>query len=160
MSAYYPQSLESVLKMSGVGQAKLGRYGEIFLKEIKSYCESNGIKEKEKISFRERSDKNRRYMIVGEMYNAGESIQNLSERYQVQTGTIVNHLVRFASAGNPLKNGTDLQAQTSLSPEEQAKAIQAFEELGTDFLRPVFEKLNEKISYDDLKIMRLIALSQ
>jgi len=160
MSAYYPQSLESVLKMSGVGQAKLGRYGETFLREIKSYCDQKGLQEKEKVSFREKSDKNRRYMIVGEMYNAGESIQSLSERYQVQTSTIVNHLVRFASAGNPLKDGADLQAQMSISSEEQAKAIQAFEELGTDFLRPVFEKLNEKISYNDLKIIRLIVLSE
>jgi len=29
-----------------------------------------------------------------------------------------------------------------------------------EMIRSVFEKLNEKISYDELKIMRLIALSQ
>ena len=160
MSAYYPQSLDSVLKMSGVGQAKLRRYGEAFLSEITSYCAEKGLSEKEKESYREKSDKNRRYMIVGEMYNAGESIASLSERYQVQASTIVNHLVRFASAGNPLIKGEDLQSQTSLSISRQEKAIAAFEELGTDFLKPVFEKLDGKIGYDDLKIMRLIALSR
>ncbi|MCP4141440.1 MAG: DNA helicase RecQ [Chloroflexi bacterium] len=160
MSAYYPQSLESVLKMSGVGQAKLRRYGEIFLTEIKNYCGKKGIEEKEKSSYREKSDKNRRYMIVGEMYNAGESIASLSERYQVQTSTILNHLVRFVSAGNSLKNGEDLQAQTSIPIQMQEKAIAAFDEVGTDFLKPVFEKLNGEISYDELKIMRLIALSK
>ncbi|NQU31042.1 MAG: DNA helicase RecQ [Anaerolineae bacterium] len=160
MSAYYPQSLDSVLKMSGVGQAKLSRYGEIFLGEIKSYCEKKGLQEKEKRSYRGRSDANSRFMIVGEIYNAGESIQNLAERYQVKTGTIVNHLMRFATAGNPLKKGADLQSLTSLSPDEQRRATRAFEELGTDFLKPVFEKLNGEISYDELKIMRLITLSQ
>ena len=160
MSAYYPQSLESVLKMSGVGQAKLRRYGEIFLGEIKNYCSEKDIEEKEKGSYREKSDKNRRYMIVGEMYNAGESIESLSERYHVQASTIVNHLARFAAAGNPLKNGNGLQSQTSLPVQTQEKIIAAFEALGTDFLKPVFEKLDGEISYEELKIMRLIAMSE
>ena len=160
MSAYYPQSLESILKMSGVGQAKLRRYGEVFLSQIKAYTAKKGLQEKEKKTYREKSDANRRYMIVGEMYNAGESLQSLSERYQVQTSTIVNHLAKFAAAGNPLKNGEGLQSLTSLSPQEQEKTLAAFDELGTDFLKPVFEHLNGKIDYEALKIMRLIALSQ
>jgi ATP-dependent DNA helicase RecQ len=160
MSAYYPQSLESVLKMSGVGQAKLRRFGQLFLDDIQAYCRENGILEKEKRNYREKNDKNRRYMIVGEMYNAGDSIESLSKRYQVQTSTILNHLARFASAGHSLRKGQDLQAQTSLSPQLQEKALAAFSKKGTDFLSPVFEELNGTISYDDLKIMRLIALSQ
>lgn len=61
-------------------------------------------------------------MIVGELYNAGDSIESLSKRYQVQPGTILNHLARYAKAGHPLKNGKDLQAQTSLSPALQNMA--------------------------------------
>ncbi len=158
MSVYYPQSKESLLTISGVGQAKLRRYGEIFLDEIQAYSLEKGVGEKKKFIAREKNDNNRRYMIVGEMYNAGESIESLSKRYQVQPSTILNHLARFVSAGNPLKNGKDLQKQTSLSPQEQHKALAAFEKLGTDFLRPVFDELDGAISYDELKIMRLIAL--
>ncbi len=160
MSVYYPQSTESLLTISGVGQAKLRRYGEIFLDEIQAYALENSVKEKQKSAPREKSDKGRRYMIVGEMYNAGDSIESLSKRYQVQPSTILNHLARFVSAGNPLKNGKDLQTQTSLSPQEQEKALAAFEKCGTDFLKPVFEELKGAISYDELKIMRLIALSK
>ena len=160
MSVFYPQSLESVLTMSGVGQAKLSRYGQIFLDDILAYCQTHNIQEKEKQNVREKSDKGRRYMIVGEMYNAGESIENLSKRYQVQPSTILNHLARYAKAGHPLKNGSDLRVQTSLSPELQEKTLRAFAEHGTDFLRPVFDALGERVSYDDLKIMRLIALSE
>ncbi len=160
MSAYYPQSLESILKMSGVGRVKLRRYGQDFLREIKSYCAEKGISEKEKTVPRPRNNSGRRYMIVGEMYNAGESIQSLAERYQVQTSTILNHLAKFAAAGNPLKNASELQAQTSLSKEKQEKALSAFDELGTDFLKPVFDRLNGEISYEELKIMRLIAVSR
>lgn len=160
MSAYYPQSPASLLKMSGVGQVKLNQYGEAFLGAIKVYCKEKGLQEKYKEPRREKSDSNRRYTLVGEAYNAGESLQSLSKRYQVKTSTIVNHLMRFAAAGNPLKNGGDLQSQTSLSPNQQEAAMQAFEELGTVYLKPIFDKLNGEISYDELKIMRLIAVSQ
>lgn len=160
MSVYYPQVQESLLTMSGVGQVKLRHYGDVFLSEIRTYCRKHDLQERVKYSAREKSDQNRRYMIVGEMYNAGESIESLSKRYQVQPSTILNHLARFVSAGNPLKNGNDLQTQTSLSPKEQQKALSAFEKLGTDFLKPVFDELKGTISYDELKIMRLIALSK
>jgi ATP-dependent DNA helicase RecQ len=160
MSVYFPQSEENLLKISGVGQAKLRRYGEIFLSEIQAYTQKNGLQEKEKENYREKSDKNRRYMIVGELYNAGDSIESLSKRYQVQPSTILGHLARYAKAGYPLKNGKDLRSQTSLSPALQKETLQAFAEHGTDFLRPVFDALGERVSYDDLKIMRLIALSE
>jgi len=160
MSRYYPQSSTSLLKMNGVGQVKLHRHGEAFLGAIKTYCKERGLQEKHKASRREKSDSHRRYLLVGEAYNAGESILDLKKRYQVKTSTIVNHLARFAAAGNPLRNGGDLQSLTSISPNQQKNAVQAFKELGTDYLRPVFEKLNGEINYDDLKIIRLIALSQ
>ena len=160
MSVYFPQDEESLLTISGVGQAKLRRYGETFLSEIQAYCRDHGIQEKAKPNVRDKSDRNRRYMLVGGLYNAGESIESLSKRYQVKRSTILNHLARYAKAGNPLKNGTDLRAQTSLSPELQAETLQAFAEHGTDFLRPIFDALGERVSYDELKIMRLIALSE
>ena len=72
----------------------------------------------------------------------------------------IDHLAKFVAAGNPLRNASDLRAQTSLPKEKQEKALSAFDELGTDFLKPVFDRLNGEISYDDLKIMRLIALSR
>lgn len=160
MSAYYPQSSASLLNMSGVGQVKLERYGEAFLGAIRAYCIEKGLQEKHKEPRREKSDSSRRFMIVGEAYHAGESIQSLMARYQVKTSTIVEHLAKFAAAGHPLRNGGDLQPLISISPDQQKDAMQAFAELGTDFLKPVFAKLQGKISYDDLKIMRLLVLSQ
>ena len=159
MCSYYPQSLESLLTISGVGQVKLNQYGEAFLEVIKAYCQKKGLAEKPKEAPRQRSDSGRRYVIVGEAYNAGESIQSLMQRYQVQASTIIDHLVRFAAAGNTLRNGGELQSLMSTSPDQQQAAIQAFDELGTAFLKPVFDKLEGTIDYDELKILRLLYLS-
>lgn len=158
MAAYYPQSISSLLKISGVGQVKLRQFGEEFLKVIQDYCSKHDLQEKQKESAREKSDNGRRYVVVAEAYNSGETIQSLMERYHVTMSTILEHLSRYLAAGNSLRNGKDLQAMTSVSLEQQQNAFAAFEELGTTFLKPVYDKLNSALNYDDLKVLRLLYL--
>jgi hypothetical protein len=82
------------------------------------------------------------------------------ERYTVTAGTIIDHLVRFAAAGNTLRNGDELQLLTSTSPILQKAVFDVFDEVGTDFLKPAFDRLNGTVNYEDLKILRLIYLSR
>lgn len=98
-------------------------------------------------------------MVVGEAFNAGESIQGLMNRYNVQVGTLLEHLSRFAAAGNVLRFDEELQSLVSVTPEDQQAAMQAFDEHGTVLLKPVFDELGGKVNYDELKILRLVYLS-
>jgi ATP-dependent DNA helicase RecQ len=156
MAAYYPQTAESLLNISGVGQVKLRQYGDAFLDVIKLYCDKHGLKEKQKETIRERSDSNRRYFIVGEAYNAGDSVESLMERYHVTAGTILDHLTRYITVGNSLRNGDDLHRLASATPEQRQAAFAAFDELSPTFLKPVYEKLKGELNYDDLKILRML----
>ena len=176
MSAYYPQSDESLLNISGVGQVKLRQYGEAFLEVIKPYCEKHGLAEhphpqpfpqkgKRTESPSPRGSRGRgegeigeRTRFIGEAYNAGDTIQDLMNRYQVITGTILEHLTSYVSAGNTLRSTEDLQSLTSATPEQKQAAFNAFNELGPTYLRPVYDKLNGILNYDDLKILRLLHL--
>ena len=78
------------------------------------------------------------------------------ERYQVTLGTVIDHLTRYLSAGNILRNGEDLQALTCATPEQKQAAFAAFDEFGPTFLRPVYDKLNGALNYDELKILRML----
>lgn len=156
MAAYYPQSTGSLLDISGVGQVKLHQYGEPFLEVIKSYCEEHSLQERQKATTREKSDSNRRYVIVGELYNAGDTVQSLMERYHVTENTILKHLTRYLSSGNNLRNDEDLSELTSVTDEQKQAAFAAFDELSPTFLKPVYEKLEGLLNYDDLKILRML----
>ena len=158
MAAYYPQSMTSLLNISGVGQVKSRQYGNTFLEIIKTYCEKHGLKENPKETIREKSDTNRRYVIVAEAYNSGETIQSLMERYHVSVGTILDHLARYLAAGNELRTDSDLQSLTSTTVEQQQAAFAAFDELSPAFLKPVFDRLNGALNYDQLKILRMLYL--
>lgn len=162
MAAYYPQSRESLLKMSGVGQVKLNQYGEAFLQVIGAYCKKHGLAEnaKERAAAREKDDSGRRYALVGKAYNEGASIQELLDRFGVKIVTIIDYLARYAAAGNPIRFDESLQALAASTPEMQQAAFAAFDEAGAAFLKPAFDKLEGRVNYDELKILRLLYLSQ
>jgi ATP-dependent DNA helicase RecQ len=90
----------------------------------------------------------------------GRQLKDLMERYQLKVGTVIDHLTKYALAGNPLRNGEEFQSLTSTSPEDQQEALTAFEELGAGYLKPVFDKLGGRVNYDELKILRLCYLAQ
>ena len=156
MAAYTPQSISSLLKISGVGQVKLRQYGDAFLEVVRQYCEKHGLKENPKATPPQKSDANRRYRIVAEAYNAGETVEGLMARYQVTAGTILDHFARYLSAGNKLRDGADLRALSSVAPEQQQAAFAAFDEIGPAFLKPVYDRLDGAVNYDELKILRLL----
>ncbi len=160
MAGYFPQSRESLLNISGVGKVKHERYGNDFLAIIKDYCRSNRIDEKFKAPMREKDDAGRRYVAVGEAYNSGESLENLMARYGVTADTILNHLARFIQAGNPLRSAEDLISLSNLSPDQQMAVFKAFDHMGPDMLKPVYDKLNGTVNYDELRILRLCYLCE
>ena len=158
MAAYYPQSTAGLLNISGVGQVKLYQYGDAFLDVIRAYSEKHGLKEKQKEAPREKSDSNRRYVIVAEAYNAGDTVDDLMRRYGVAVGTILDHLSRYLAAGNALRKDSNLQSLTSATPDQQQAVFAAFDELSSTYLKPIYDKMNGALNYDDLKILRLLYL--
>jgi len=174
MSAYYPQSTESLLNISGVGQVKARQYGDTFLDNIKSFCEKHGLEEQPHSSHKERGKSistssggksggggmeiGEHTRLVGQAYNAAETVESLMKNYQVMLGTILDHLTKFVSAGNPLRNGEDLQSLTSATPEQKHAAFAAFDELSPTFLKPVYDKLDGSLNYAELKILRMLYL--
>jgi hypothetical protein len=74
--------------------------------------------------------------------------------------TILNHLARYIAAGHKLRRADDLLYLSSASPDQQAAAFAAFDELGTAYLKPVFDKLDGLVGYDELRILRLCYLNR
>jgi ATP-dependent DNA helicase RecQ len=163
MAAYYPQSSKSLLNIAGIGQAKLEKYGDTFLEVIKAYCEKRELKEISRKSVPTSTSGGSetlggRTRILGEAFNDGASVQELMERYSVKANTVLDHLNKYLLARNKLRDNGDLQSLSSATPDQQQAAFAAFEELSPTYLKPVFDKLNGELNYDELKILRMLYL--
>jgi ATP-dependent DNA helicase RecQ len=164
MAAYYPMTPASLTKIFGIGAVKASRYGNTFLTLIGEYCQPRRIIEQPKRSVRPSTPEKpknltARFNEVGEAFNAGESIASLMERYGVQIGTILNHLGVFVLQGHALHHGETILSYSNLPPEQRQAVLAAFQEAGVELLKPVFERLNGEVSYDELKLLRVYFLS-
>jgi len=77
------------------------------------------------------------------------------QRYHVQRETILHHLAAFVQAGQSLPVAR-LQAESTLSNEQQRQIFGHFAALGAERLRPIFEAMAEQVSYDELHLLRAI----
>lgn len=159
LAIYFPKSKGSFLQMHGVGVTKFDKYGAPFLDAVVDYCDIYHLDEIEKKTERTKplkktSLKKRKYVVTAEAFNQGTSINALKSQLKIKLSTICDHLYRYHQEGNELVP-QDVAKDSKLSKEDQTRITHAFHKCGPDLLRPVFEELGEKYSYDDLHLMRL-----
>ena len=181
MAAYFPHTKETLLYIHGVGEVKAKKYGTIFLSIIKEYCQNNQIKECIKPTPTNRPQTygqstgqltgqstgqlinrpllKKKYHFVSEEYNSGSSLKSLVDKYNVKRQTILTHLFKYIQEGNSIRSD-ELLTASELSDEQKEKVLEAFKDLGTEMLRPVFDLFNQEISYDELHLLRLYYISK
>ena len=159
MAAYFPQTSEEFEQIYGIGQHKVKQYGPHFLPIIQTYCQENEIQPFPKPARHATKTASirgqQRTNYVWEHFQAGESIADIAADMGFTQGTILNHLKKAYQAGKPL-NSEGLKASSQLSSEDGERVIAAFDDLGVEYLKPVFEALGEKVPYDQLHLWRLI----
>jgi ATP-dependent DNA helicase RecQ len=161
MATYFPHSRASFANMYGVGEAKLNSYADEFLPLIIEYCQANGIEEKRKVAVpvQSLSRGTNRTDEVLELFNNGRSIPDICALYNVKQSTIVSHLWKSVQAGKELRQD-HLLSLSELAAADQQRVLNAFAELGIERLRPVFDAMNETVSYDELHLLRLHVVCQ
>jgi len=165
MAIYFPHSEAVMMQLHGVGSVKYAKYGDPFIDAITDYCETNEIEEKSKSTPRAKISKKKqisksRYQIVAEKYNAGSSVTELGAEFGSQTKTILDHIYKYSSEGHSLRLSDDFLKLSELPSEKQEAISSAFKKHGTFILRPVFDALEQEVSYDELKLLRLHFLCQ
>ena len=159
MAAYLPQSEENFSRISGVGQEKLKRYGEIFTEVIQTYAQENNRCEKDVPV--KRSARPQRSKRLGSTYRETEelvrqkmSIEKMASLRGLASGTIAAHIEKLVSSGEKI------DIDYLRPPPERFETIKsAFQKSGGTALFPVREMLGEQFSYAELKIARLFIKS-
>jgi len=160
MAAYYPQATASLTQIFGIGRQKLEKYGPLFLEIISAYCREARIQERPKHrASRSRAERSQvenapRHIQVGNAYNAGRTVEQIAAEHGIQGGTVLSHLAKFLLEGHSLRDNKFLNLPP-LAEEQHTRILKAFADLGTEYLKPVFEALDGAVSYDDLKRYRL-----
>lgn len=130
-----PQTDDEFLAISGVGQRKLEVYGGEFMEEINTF-----IKEKKK-------GKKDTTLETFKLYKEGFSIEEIAVKRKLKAQTIFSHLSKLYLEGKDVSLDEFIDANT-LKLIGNAKKVLKNETA----LKPYFEFLGEKISYEQIRI--------
>ncbi|MFN7516896.1 MAG: helix-turn-helix domain-containing protein, partial [Dolichospermum sp.] len=83
-----------------------------------------------------------------DLYNQGFSIEEIAQKRNVKTSTIINHLSNLIEKKQPL----DLNKLVPL--ERQQKIWQILEIVGDISLTPIRENLGASYSFDEIRLVR------
>ena len=157
MCTFFPHSTESFALLHGVGEKKVASYADIFVPIVVAYCEKNGVTEQPRAGAapkRKSGGRSNRREEVITYFNEGKGLAEIMNMYGVKVGTVVDHLWKGLQAGKELR-AADLTSMSTLDEKRQAAVLAKFEEIGADALRPIFMAFGQRVSYDDLHVLRL-----
>ncbi len=163
MAYYFPHSEQSLLQIHGVGQAKLDKYAAHFLTIIADYCQQHNLTEVNNTqpasktttakSKSEASTSSRSLEII-KAFEDGLSVPAIAQQYNVKPNTINSHLYKYVQQGNNFSNPSRLLDEVSLNQNKIDDALASFTKHGPERLKPIYDDLNEQVSYDQLHLLR------
>ena len=161
MARYFPQSDETFLRISGVGEAKLQQFGGAFLTVIRDHARLHGhedLLEGSAVSGPNavRKDRGRDSSAVTSSVQETRSLllrqmplDEMARSRGLVLRTVVGHVVRLIESGDAAPAEYLIPDGDRLDRIREAFRVHGFYEL-----RPVREALDYDFSYDELQIAR------
>ncbi|ARV16474.1 DNA helicase RecQ [Polaribacter sp. SA4-12] len=135
MASELPTTENQFLAISGVGMNKMEKYGEEFMNVIRKF---KSVSKPRKIATT---------VTTFELYKEGLNPTEIAEKRNLSITTIFSHLSQLYSEGKKV----DLEQY--ISTETINKVREAFNTLGRKIeLKPIYDKLNEEVSYSEIRI--------
>ncbi len=171
MAVHFPQSLESMRSIHGIGAVKLEKYAPRFLDAVKDFCAGRNIAEnpKEEVIRRETPDegtqdtKQKKYIQVGLAIDSGLSLARTAEIFGVKIETVLDNFYKYLTDDRALERDVhdlsdELLSHADVDPADLTVAMMAFSETGGAHLKPAFAALDGKVPYESLHYLRLYYL--
>lgn len=149
MSEYLPQNEKQLLKIKGVGESKLQKYGEEFLNAINEYINKNNIakitEDSEEIIINNKNEKIKSHIITFNMYSEGKNIEKIMSERNLSRVTIEGHIFDCAL------EGMDIDLDEFIPKEYEEKIYNVIKDIGAEKLKPIKEALPDEIGYLAIK---------
>ncbi|VGO20092.1 DNA helicase RecQ [Pontiella sulfatireligans] len=158
MALYFPDTPEQMGSISGVGAAKLEKYGDTFMTIIEMFKHMHP-EEAEKRSLLKvpltvkKTRKKKTGQTVKEtlkMAQEGFSMEAISELRGLSEGTVSMHIESLLEEGQ----GKGLDIDRLMEPDQRMLCEELFNRLSGASMRSIIEASGNKVSYADLRLVR------
>jgi len=156
MAQALPTDHRAMIRISGVGERKLEKYGDDFLDEIQIYIEKNGIAksfDKNPIpanslrpqaassTAQNSTNKIPSHHQTYQLYQQGYSLEDIAKARNVTVLTVQEHLVRCSQDGHAVP------WDDFIPIEQEALILEVVRQVGREKLRPIKELLSDEVKW-------------
>ncbi|MEG4009987.1 DNA helicase RecQ [Microcoleus sp. Pol11C1] len=153
MAEKRPQNLREFEEVYGVGSNKRDKYGKVFLEAIRTFCQEQGLP-----SGAASSDvanlpnlanvASYSQMQTWELYRQGLTVQGIANARGMSPNTISGHLIEL------MEMGREVDINLLVEPERQQAIVYAIEVMGDEKLRAIYDFLEERYTFEEIKFVR------
>ena len=170
MAAAVPCNKGEFLEIHGVGRVKAEQYGDTFLEAIQRYVTENDVQRKESAATALRGPvdgseagqpggpgrpRGATYDETRRLLSQGLSVAQIAAQRGLSEVTVIGHIERMVDEGTALDLGHAIP-----SVERLGRIEEAFDVCGSALLRPVWEFLGDRFTYDELRLARVYLRQQ
>ena len=153
--ARYRPTTEGLLKMIyGIGDRKRLDFGQQVLVLIRDHCRARGLdidlpfqNARPKTSPGSPSPATGLKQLAFELFHEGASAEEVVRRTGRARSTVMHYLAEYILREKPPEVGC------WVAPEVYARVARVVQKIGAAPLKPIFESLEQKISYDDIRVV-------
>ena len=158
MATIYPQTVEELQHIPGVGAGKANRYGEAFCKLIKKHCEENEIDRPEYLRIRTVANKSKIKVSIIQSIDRKVALDDIAVAKGIEFDELLDEIEAIVYSGTKLN--IDYFIEDVMDEEHVNDIYLYFKESDTDDLEEALEELGNDYSEEEIRLVRIKFISE
>lgn len=158
MATIYPQTLEELQNIPGVGAGKAKRYGSEFCKLIKIHCEENDIERPEDLRIRTVANKSRNKKSIVQSIDRKVPLDDIAQSKGIEFDELLDEIESIVYSGT--KINIDYFIEDVIDEDHIDDIYQYFKGSETDDLDTALDELGEDYTEEEIRLVRIKFISE
>ncbi len=159
MAITYPTTKEELGQINGVGQGKISKFGEPFIKAIKQYVEENDITTASDVVIKSAINKSKNKIFIIQQIDRKVDLEEIAESKNMKMEELLGEIEQICYSGTKLN--LDYYVEQIMDDERQDDLYDYFMDAETDSISLAMKELEEEdYSEEELRLMRIKFLSE
>ena len=158
MATTYPISTVELQSIPGVGEGKARRYGDEFLKVIKTYVDEKEIERPEDLRVRSVANKSKRKISIIKAVDRKIDLKEVALSNGLDFDQLLDEIESIVNSGN--KINLNYYIDDILDSDEQAEIFEYFRTAETGSLEEAYRELCPDYEEEEIRLVRIKFLSE
>lgn len=158
MATTYPISMDELQNITGVGAGKAKRYGEEFLKVIKTHVEENEIERLEDLRVRSVANKSKMKISIIQGIDRKIALDELAASKGLEFSEILDEIEAIVYSGT--KINIDYFIEEIMDEDHQYDIFEYFKESESDDIEDAINELGREYTEEEIRLVRIKFMSE